>query len=122
MGHKLDQTRSAYFLASPDKLREIYKQYMPFLTIQKELDISESPEYLAIKKENEILRAETERHVVTRHDFQDIRDAINSLVVQTPPLGPDATVAEKERHANRKKLEERATALQDSMKKIFHIE
>lgn len=122
MGHQLDATRAAYFRASPAKLREIYKRFIPFLTVQKELDISESPEYLAIKKENEILRAETERHVVTRHDFQDIRDAINSLVVQTPPLGPAATEGEIKRYANKKKLEERATALQESMKKIFHID
>lgn len=122
MGHTLPSTQEHYFRASPEKLKEIYKKYIPYLTIQKELDISESPEYLAIKKENEILRAETERHVVTRHDFQDIRNAINSLVVQTPPLSPDATKEEKERHANRKRLEERATALQDNMKKIFHID
>jgi integrase len=122
MGHKLDQTRAAYFLASPDKLREIYKQYMPFLTIQKELDVSESPEYLAIKRENEILRAETERHIVDRHDFKDIKEAIASLVIQVPDLEANATEEEKRKHENKKKLAARSAALHNEMKRIFHIE
>lgn len=122
LGHKLDNTRAAYFLASPDKLREIYKQYMPFLTVQKELDVSESPEYLAIKRENEILRAETERHIVNRRDFKDIKEAIESLVTQVPPLPANATEKEKSRHENQKRLAARSAALHDEMKRIFHVE
>lgn len=74
MGHTLDDTRAAYFRASPEKLREIYLKYVPYLTIQKEADISESPEYLRIKQENQILQAETARHVVERSELQDLRE------------------------------------------------
>jgi hypothetical protein len=36
MGHTLDETRAVYFRASPEKLKELYLNYAPFLTIQKE--------------------------------------------------------------------------------------
>jgi Site-specific recombinase XerD len=70
MGHTLDSTRAAYFRASPEKLKEIYLKFVPYLTIQKEMDISESPEYMRIKQENQILQTETARHVVERSEYQ----------------------------------------------------
>lgn len=74
MGHTLDDTRSAYFRATPEKLREIYMQFVPFLTIQKELDISESIEYQQIKKENQVLQAETARHIVERAELASFKE------------------------------------------------
>lgn len=73
MGHTLDDTRAAYFRASPEKLRDIYQKFVPYLTIQKDLDISESPEYQKIKKENQVLQAETARHIVERSELQDLK-------------------------------------------------
>lgn len=52
MGHKLNGTQSAYFRASPGKLRELYLKYVPYLTIQKEADVSESADYKRLKQEN----------------------------------------------------------------------
>jgi integrase len=78
-GHTLDETRAAYFRSSPEKLKEIYLKYVPYLIIQKEADISESPEYQRIKQENQILQAETARHVVERTELQVLRDEINSF-------------------------------------------
>lgn len=79
MGHTLDDTRGAYFRASPEKMREIYAQYVPYLTIQKELDVAESPEYQAIKKENTILQAETARHVVERSELAEMKKELESI-------------------------------------------
>jgi hypothetical protein len=79
MGHTLDDTRSAYFRASPEKLKEIYRKFVPYLTIQKELDISESPEYQKIKYENSVLQAETARHVVDRSELQELRAEIERM-------------------------------------------
>jgi integrase len=76
MGHTLDDTRSAYFRASPEKLKEIYKKFVPYLTVQKELDLSESPEYQAIKSENDILRAETAKHVVERQEITALKNEV----------------------------------------------
>jgi hypothetical protein len=79
MGHKIDSVREAYYRADPESLREIYKKYIPYLTIQKEADISESPEYLQIKQENQILQAETARHVVERSELQELREELEKM-------------------------------------------
>jgi len=79
MGHTLDDTRAAYFRASPEKLREQYEKYVPYLIIQKALDISESPEYQKIKNEKQILEGETVRHIVERHELQDLRKRVQEL-------------------------------------------
>jgi integrase len=73
MGHKLDDTRAAYFRASPEKLRDIYFKFVPYLTIQKELDISESNDFKRIKQDHEILLVEAEKHRVERQELQELR-------------------------------------------------
>jgi len=82
MGHKLNETQAAYFRASPEKLREIYLKYVPYLTIQKALNISESPEYQKIKNENQILANETARHVVERKELQDLRSELEKANIE----------------------------------------
>lgn len=80
MGHTLDDTQSAYFRASAEGgLKETYMKFVPYLTIQKEADISESPEYLRIKQENQILAAETARHVVERSELQELKAEIEKM-------------------------------------------
>jgi integrase len=79
MGHELDNTRAAYFRASPEKLKEIYQKYVPYLTIQKEANISESPEYVRIKQENQMLQAESVRHVVERSELQELRAEMEKM-------------------------------------------
>jgi len=86
MGHALDDTRAAYFRASPEKLKEIYKKYIPFLMIQKELDLSESPEYQAIKSENDILRAETAKHVVERQEIIALKNEVAKGAIEREEL------------------------------------
>jgi hypothetical protein len=48
-------------------------QYMDYLVIQKGLNITESPEFLRIKADNEVLMRETARHVVERSELQELR-------------------------------------------------
>jgi len=43
LGHKIDGTKSAYFRGNPEGEKELYKKYVPFLTIQKEEDITANP-------------------------------------------------------------------------------
>lgn len=78
-GHEIDATHEAYYRGNPAKLRDEYEKYIPLLTIQKALDISESPEYLRIKQENETLAKETARHVVERSELQSLREEIEKL-------------------------------------------
>lgn len=79
MGHKIDRTKTSYFQSDQNSLAKIYGKYVPYLTIQKEADISESPEYLRIKEENQILQAETARHVVERSELQELRGEIERM-------------------------------------------
>lgn len=79
MGHTLDDTRAAYFKASPEKLKEIYKKYIPFLAIQKELDISESLEFKKLKEENRILATETVRATVERSEIKALKEEMESM-------------------------------------------
>ena len=73
MGHQIEGSKAHYYVADPTELKEEYKKYIPYLTIQKEADISESVDYQRIKEENDILRAETARHVVERSELQELR-------------------------------------------------
>ncbi len=57
MGHTLDATRTAYFRASPDKLRDLYIQYVPALTIQEAVDLESPEEYQRMKDENQAYAA-----------------------------------------------------------------
>lgn len=79
MGHQIDGTRDAYYRADPKALQEEYKKYVPYLTIQKALDISESPEYQQIKKENQILQVETARHIVERSELREVREELDKI-------------------------------------------
>lgn len=79
MGHTLDDTKAAYFRADVEKLKEIYKRYVPYITIEKALDFSESPEYLKIKQEAQILQAETERYKVERYEYQELRERVRKM-------------------------------------------
>ena len=96
MGHKLNATQAAYFRASPEKLREVYQKYIPFLTIQKALDISESPEYQKIKNENQVLAAETVKHVVERSELQDLRTELEKAKVETASKAAEMEEMKKE--------------------------
>ena len=73
MGHTLDDTQAAYFRANPTALREIYQKYVPYLTIQKELNVAESPEYIRMKNENEILARETAKATVEREEIKRMK-------------------------------------------------
>jgi integrase len=79
MAHKLDATRAAYFRASSEQLRDTYSQYIPYLTIQKPLDVSKSPEFQRVIVENKALKADNVRNVVERSELIDLREEVNTL-------------------------------------------
>ena len=96
MVHTLDSTKAAYFRANSEQLRETYSKYIPFLTIQKALDVSESPEYQKIKNENQILVAETVKHVVERKDLQEMREELDRMKSAFKDLASDKPPITKE--------------------------
>lgn len=81
MGHQLSDTQAAYFRANPKALKEIYQKYIPYLTIQKELNISESPEYQRMKEQNEVLAREAVKASVERVELQRITTEFESYKI-----------------------------------------
>ena len=72
-------TRDAYYRADPKALREEYQKYVPYLTVQKELNISESPEFKKLKSENEVLAREAVKATVERSEIQQLREEIEKM-------------------------------------------
>jgi integrase len=73
MGHKIEGSKASYFVDDEKELKEAYKNCIPYLTIQKELDISESEDFKRIKAEHETLLIEAEKHRVERSELQELR-------------------------------------------------
>lgn len=78
-GHTLKPTQAAYFRVRSDELIETYLKYVPFLTIQKELDISENPDFLRMKSENESFARIAATSAVERQEFQVMNREIAEL-------------------------------------------
>ncbi|MDD4522081.1 MAG: hypothetical protein PHW84_03995 [Methanosarcina sp.] len=78
MGHKLDDTQAAYFRANPEAQKEIYQKYVPYLTIQKEIDVAESPEYITLKNNFEIVVADNVNKTVEREELIRLNDKLET--------------------------------------------
>jgi integrase len=79
MGHTLDDTKTAYFRASPDKLKEIYIKFVPYLTIQKELDPAQHPDFIRLKKESDIYARAAATATVERSELIELKNEIKEL-------------------------------------------
>lgn len=79
MGHTIDETRAAYFRADKEKMKERYLRYVPYLTVQKDLDVSESPQFQKMIQENEALKAENVQNVVERSELQKVKAELESM-------------------------------------------
>ncbi|AKB61363.1 tyrosine-type recombinase/integrase [Methanosarcina mazei] len=79
MGHKLSDTQAAYFRANIKSQEELYKKYIPYLTIQKELDVSASPEYISAIERAEKAEAEAVRVSVEREELNRVRAQLESM-------------------------------------------
>lgn len=83
MGHTLGGTKDAYIDLKIDggikDIKAEYAKYVAYLTIQKPLDVSTSHEYQSIAHENEVLRAETAKHIVERSELADLRSKNKEL-------------------------------------------
>jgi hypothetical protein len=89
MGHELEGSRNSYFVTNPNEVKQEYLKCISFLTIQKALDVSETPEYKQkeeqteeLKIENDKLKTETERHKVERSEFIRLQKEIEKLKVE----------------------------------------
>jgi integrase len=91
MGHTIDKTKASYFRSDPNSLVKAYQKFMPFITIQRELDISESEDFKRIKSEHETLLIEAEKHRVERQELQELRGEVDKLKNNGKRLGQMST-------------------------------
>jgi hypothetical protein len=74
MGHKLDKTRKGYFRESPEQLREKYQKYIPYLTIQKEEDITVNPIFQKEVSYRQAIESELARTSLERSEMQELKE------------------------------------------------
>ena len=79
MGHTLDDTRAAYFRADTEKLKEIYKKYIPFITIEKALDPEQHPDFIRMKNETETYARAAANAAVERNELIELRAEIEKI-------------------------------------------
>ena len=79
MGHQINSTQDAYFIADPKALREKYKNYIPYLTIQKELRIDDSPEFQKLKTENQNFATSLAKATVEKDEIINLRKEMEEL-------------------------------------------
>lgn len=79
MGHTLGSTRDAYFRGNAQSLKARYSENMAQLTIQKEIDVAASSEYMRILEQNKLLVTEAERFRVERDEISDLRTELDEI-------------------------------------------
>jgi hypothetical protein len=79
MGHTLDDTRAAYFRANPEKLRELYQKYVPYLTIEKAFDPEQHPDFIRLKNESETYARAAANAAVERNELIELRTEMEKM-------------------------------------------
>lgn len=79
MGHTLDDTRAAYFRASPEKLKQIYLKYVPFLTIEKALDPEQHPDFIRLRNESDTYARAAANAAVERNELIELRAEMEKM-------------------------------------------
>lgn len=79
MGHTLDGTKGAYYRAEADKLKALYANFVPYLTIQKELDVASTPEYKKLVTENQDLKAAKEYYHAERGELETLARELEEI-------------------------------------------
>lgn len=79
MGHTLDDTRAAYYRADVEKLKEIYKKYIPFITIEKALDPEQHPDFIRLRNESETYARAAANAAVERNELIQLRAEMEKI-------------------------------------------
>ena len=119
MGHALDDTRAAYFRADTEKLKEIYKKYIPFITIEKALDPEQHPDFIRLKNESETYARAAANAAVERNELIELRAEMEKMKEASTAVG-----AIKEGYmqfANMNEIIEMRNALEQEHKEISKL-
>ena len=74
MGHTLGDTKSTYYEGDPDKLKAIYRKFVPYLTISKEIDVTSDPAFIEMKDKYETERAAKDHYKMERYELDKMLD------------------------------------------------
>jgi integrase len=91
MGHKVGGTQEAYFKADPEKLKERYARYVPFLSLtDTEVHVIESEEYTMLKADYEELKSQiqTISEALNIKQTQDGKITFEAKIKQLPDEHP----------------------------------
>ncbi len=85
LGHTPNQVDSAYFKTDIDKLKELYKKYLPYITFEKTIEIrsldSKDAERLeALEKENQKLKLETKANAALKAKVDEVAKAYQEMI------------------------------------------
>jgi integrase len=77
MGHTLGDTKTAYYEGDPEKLKYIYQKFIPYLTIQKDIDVASDPAFIEMKDKYETEKAAKEHYKIERYELDKmLNDAV----------------------------------------------
>lgn len=79
MGHEIGEAQAAYFRAQPEKLRNIYQKFIPYLTIEKELDPTQHPDFIRMKTKSEAFARAAATAAVERTEFIRMQEELEEL-------------------------------------------
>lgn len=126
MGHVLDSVRDAYFIPTEEALKKSYINCIPYLTIEKKLDVSESPEFIKMKNDNEVLKKEIVTKTVERDEiirisnkFEDYKQKIDYEMSQTKMKHNLQILKMKQKFEpeNKNKIQKMIDTLEDALRK-----
>lgn len=78
VGHTLGGSEDTYYEGDPEKLKEIYKRFVPYLTLQKEIDVANSPEFKEITSQNLDLKAANEYYKAERYELESMKKELEA--------------------------------------------
>ncbi len=84
LGHTVNQVDSAYFNYDPNKLKELYKKYLPYITFEKaievrSLDTKDAERLEVLEKENQKLRLEMQGHDALKNQVETMRKDMEKI-------------------------------------------
>lgn len=79
MGHTLDRTRAAYYRADAESLKSVYQTFVPYLTIQKDIDVTSTPEYQEKVALIQELTAAKEYYKAERGELESMRKELDTM-------------------------------------------
>ena len=94
IGHTLSGSKSAYYEGDPEKLKEMYQKFIPYLTMAESIDVADTPEFKKVAQENNMLAKvhaedtiklrQVEEMAAELAEIKKDRELINEILKRVP--------------------------------------